>query len=772
MSATNNIWQGLRVRLAQRAFGKAFWEQVLGDLSDADLAANGFKLGGPGRDLSGLSPEEAEELRRLWATPRWKVEEDGLLDREEELASKAPFYLHVPPLDVDVNEQSPEYEESSAKKEALRIARVLDEELPRNGMGKPSWHRTNDRGSLHGDQRVPREVVSVNLLLAIGWKVRRIARAHGVPLLTECPKDKTKRPAVVLDDSLFNRHAEGRGVMWRLVGAMKPGKAPKRPHDIHLDTPIDSAAEPSPWERAVLEKAIRDYEQEEADKAAERKRRAEAAARSGPVIHDDDEINRRVRAYLRKCQPAISGENGRSATWKVVCEVVRGFDRDDETAYRFLSEWNQTCVPPWTENELRGKIRDVRSKADQVLGSKLHSNWTPKYKSRPVQIDPIPPDTYDHPCNTPPREDDDRHFRDDHPESECPRGHGGGGHHGKPKKRKSPDISEEMRVTLDAPYLLETDLPDYMTSSHDHKVNARSHRVAMCRRNTCWSDCEDCGPKSSFAEPCDNHVLCKNCPDYYSRYLLADFIERKWPDRVFVVKIPLEKPGDPAFARLEFKRLRKHIKKHGGTVVQPRLLKGYDHVLAFFLERYKDYALEAFPPTPECPSNLLDKGKAAAAFADTYCSINHELWEQIGSSKHGSRVVLENFPWFLTRKEKRTTAAGAASDELPFMNISDFREEAKRLRKEKLPNLKAGCCDTIKGYDREGNPVFCSKRLYNTFTFDFTGEQICPRSKEYLKREDLDGHLIESGIEKRWVDKHTSFSAAPLFEVASAVASP
>jgi hypothetical protein len=46
--------------------------------------------------------------------------------------------------------------------------------------------------------------------------------------------------------------------------------------------------------------------------------------------------------------------------------VVRGFALDQQTAYSLLSEWNQRCLPPWSEKELHRKIREAHDKGTHV----------------------------------------------------------------------------------------------------------------------------------------------------------------------------------------------------------------------------------------------------------------------------------------------------------------------------------------------------------------------------------------------------------------------
>lgn len=69
-----------------------------------------------------------------------------------------------------------------------------------------------------------------------------------------------------------------------------------------------------------------------------------------------DNIARAV-AYLRKCDPAISGSGGHNQTIKVAIHLVRGFSVEPETALALLlQEYNPRCLPPWSEKELQHKV--------------------------------------------------------------------------------------------------------------------------------------------------------------------------------------------------------------------------------------------------------------------------------------------------------------------------------------------------------------------------------------------------------------------------------
>src|SRR5262249_22306047 len=69
-------------------------------------------------------------------------------------------------------------------------------------------------------------------------------------------------------------------------------------------------------------------------------------------------IKRRARAYVAKCEPAVSGSGGHSRTFAVARSLI-GWVRDqglsDDDAWDLLLEYNERCLPPWSERELEHK---------------------------------------------------------------------------------------------------------------------------------------------------------------------------------------------------------------------------------------------------------------------------------------------------------------------------------------------------------------------------------------------------------------------------------
>jgi hypothetical protein len=84
-----------------------------------------------------------------------------------------------------------------------------------------------------------------------------------------------------------------------------------------------------------------------------------------------DDVRERARKYLAAIPPAVAGNGGDAATFRVCCRLVRGFALHDEEALSVLKEWNHGCVPPWSEEELRAKLRGARRYGREPVGGLL-----------------------------------------------------------------------------------------------------------------------------------------------------------------------------------------------------------------------------------------------------------------------------------------------------------------------------------------------------------------------------------------------------------------
>jgi hypothetical protein len=91
------------------------------------------------------------------------------------------------------------------------------------------------------------------------------------------------------------------------------------------------------------------------------------------VAADDSsaDVRERARRYVAVIPPAVAGQHGDVATFRVCCRLVRGFALDDDDALSVLTDWNNACSPPWSEPELRAKLQAARRYGHEPLGGLL-----------------------------------------------------------------------------------------------------------------------------------------------------------------------------------------------------------------------------------------------------------------------------------------------------------------------------------------------------------------------------------------------------------------
>lgn len=158
--------------------------------------------------------------------------------------------------------------------------------------------------------------------------------------------------AVKVDRKVFNASR-----IVKLYGTVsrKGDSTPERPHRISQILEIPPALHPVPLDRLEALAAT-------APKPAP----ATASRRTGHARRDGRNVIQRATNYLAALPPAVSGQNGHSATFRAACTAVLGFDLSPEEAFPLLSEWNQShCQPPWEEHELRHKLEDADKQPDE-----------------------------------------------------------------------------------------------------------------------------------------------------------------------------------------------------------------------------------------------------------------------------------------------------------------------------------------------------------------------------------------------------------------------
>jgi len=170
--------------------------------------------------------------------------------------------------------------------------------------------------------------------------------------------------------------------------ARKGKDTPERPHRIGgvLEMPedprADAAANTAALAIAIERFALRDAQERTPDR---------------PAVQSALE---RAKLYLGKAEPAVAGQRGHDTTFRVACVLVQGFALDDGQALEAIQGWNATCVPPWSEKDLRRKIEQAgKAPSDKSRGYLLN--------------EPIPEKTLPVAARTEEEDDDEELLPDD-----------------------------------------------------------------------------------------------------------------------------------------------------------------------------------------------------------------------------------------------------------------------------------------------------------------------------------------------------------------------
>jgi len=117
-------------------------------------------------------------------------------------------------------------------------------------------------------------------------------------------------------------------------------------------------------------------------------------AKPAADYHSSNAVIERARKYMTKIPPAVSGQAGHDQTFIAACRLVMGFGLSEETAMQLLTEWNQTCQPPWSERELLHKVQDASKQSGErnYLRNIQPQNWSkvrlPEYKQPEPKHEP------------------------------------------------------------------------------------------------------------------------------------------------------------------------------------------------------------------------------------------------------------------------------------------------------------------------------------------------------------------------------------------------
>jgi len=89
----------------------------------------------------------------------------------------------------------------------------------------------------------------------------------------------------------------------------------------------------------------------------------------------------RARRYMEQVDPSVSGQRGHDVAFRAACALVLGFGLSTEEAFPLFAEWNQKCLPPWSEKELQHKL-DSANKQGGARGYLLQDDLNNPYEQQ------------------------------------------------------------------------------------------------------------------------------------------------------------------------------------------------------------------------------------------------------------------------------------------------------------------------------------------------------------------------------------------------------
>lgn len=98
-----------------------------------------------------------------------------------------------------------------------------------------------------------------------------------------------------------------------------------------------------------------------------------------------DDIIERARRYVARMDPAISGQGGHQAAWRVAQALVRGFSLSNTDAEKLFLEYNERCQPRWNKRDVTHKLESARAKSQVPVGYLLHARrdeWACDWKDQ------------------------------------------------------------------------------------------------------------------------------------------------------------------------------------------------------------------------------------------------------------------------------------------------------------------------------------------------------------------------------------------------------
>lgn len=627
-------------RFAQRAFGGRWL--LVDACSDEALVTRGFTLGSPWRNADALDMPEQDELFSLSSRGKRELTPEQTV-RELELLARCPFLGPMPPYDFDV---APDTDPNLVLETALRFV----ETAHNHGWGTPTLYSTGGKG-LHGDHESDLE--SPHLLMAYWEGAKHIAELSGIPLLS-AHRPKAGRPPVVLDDTLFDRRPESRGVMWRLRGAVRDDTG-------KVKTPIADGYDPEPAEpevvMAAIARAAQGYVGIESYKEREKKARPQPIVLGKePLVILGAVLSKHLpptgrRHDFRLCVAGWLLKRGLPAH-AVVRELVNAGDTQDAMDAVMTTEQRIAADLPVTG------LKRMRDLVGRIAADELEAAYSQELARLGADF---------------------------------------------------ADLSRYLNVGERDTLMVAANLAK---SQNNQKSYNALKRAADCGKRGNRADCTGCGSKVSSSRMVAETLACPHCATNFER-ALKDWIRLRWPDMIAVgvKRLPDAKRATSNAALKEAKRATgreawPHIRwvKAPGYIVA---ISADPKALIFFGMHFsgtgsnahsewvtRDQAIEFLLPVLMARAKLI---RTQVALQDIEGLAAND-WILGGLITHGGRKAARMLPW-LNRGELRLAVKNAARAKkgLPPLGTLAECQEADRL---------SPCCGDKKLYtlfDDEGD---------------------------------------------------------------------
>jgi len=182
-------------------------------------------------------------------------------------------------------------------------------------------------------------------------------------LISNCLKalsEKFSDNLVKIDTTVYNASR-----IWKLYGSLarKGDSLPERPHRYAKILESPEKADLIPCPKELLEKLaslapVNNKTYSLPAKTSNYQQNNIVSINNKNSVSSQSILDR-AKKYLSYIPGAISGQNGHQTTYFAASVLINGFNLPFNDAFSLLSEWNNTCQPPWDDNDLTHKLNDA-----------------------------------------------------------------------------------------------------------------------------------------------------------------------------------------------------------------------------------------------------------------------------------------------------------------------------------------------------------------------------------------------------------------------------